>query len=324
MALAVALGASWWDLHRPRTLPPQGLFLRVQPGASLVSVASELTATGFLATTWNLRFWGRVLGSDRNLRPGDYWFHTPLSPRELLSEVESGRSGRQQVLVREGDTLDEIVEELAQRGFGGPDVLHCVLTRDELEVRVGSPPTGLEGYLFPDTYAFTWADDLESVFGAMITRFLERTSDLHAARQRLGLSVHEMVTLASIIEKETAIPEDRSLVSAVFHNRLRAGMKLQADPTTVYGREGKRDRPPSRADLDAEHAYNTYRRFGLPPGPICNPGRAALEAAVHPAPVDYLYFVARGDGTHAFARTLEEHNRNVARWRSAAAPEAKP
>ncbi|MCX8073364.1 MAG: endolytic transglycosylase MltG [Candidatus Binatia bacterium] len=317
-------GWSWWDMHRQRSLPPEGLFLRVEPGDTLSGVATELAEGGFLATTWNLKLWGKALGSDRRLRPGDYLFQAPLSPRQLLAELEAGRLGRHELLVREGDTVAEVAAQFAARGFGGADVLRCALQNDALRARVGNPPTGLEGYLFPDTYYFAWSDEPEVIVAAMLDRFQERTRDLHPARQRLGLSVHEMVTLASIIEKETGVADERPLVSAVFHNRLRAGMKLQADPTAIYGQE--RQGPPDRADLEAEHAYNTYRHFGLPPGPICNPGRAALEAAVNPAPVDYLYFVARGDGTHAFARSLEEHNRNVARWRgnSAAAPPSRP
>lgn len=305
---------SWWDIHYQRTLPPEGFFVRVGPGNTLGSVAEELAASGFAPSTWNLKLWAKALGSERRLRPGDYLFHGLLSPRELLAELESGRSGRQELLIREGDSLAEVATQFSAQGFGGTDVFRCTVENEGLRARVGFPPTGLEGYLFPDTYYFAWSEAPETMVATMIDRFLERTRDLHEARQRLGLSVHEMVTLASIIEKETAVPEERPLVSAVFHNRLRQGMKLQADPTAMYGRE--RDGPPRAADLQADHPYNTYRHFGLPPGPICNPGRASLEAAVNPAPVDYLYFVARGDGTHTFARSIEEHNRNVARWRN--------
>ncbi len=311
-AIFIALW-SWWDIHHQRTLPPEGFFVRVEPGDTLSKVAEELTATGFAPSRWNFTLWARALGSERKLRPGDYLFHGALSPRELLLELESGRLGRHEILIREGDSLADVIQQFGERGFGGADVLRCALASERLRARVGSPPTGLEGYLFPDTYSFTWSDAVETIVATMLDRFLEQTRDLHEARQRVGLSVHDMVTLASIIEKETAIAEERPLVSAVFHNRLRLGMKLQADPTTVYGRE--RNAPPNRADLQANHPYNTYRHFGLPPGPICNPGRASLEAAVNPAPVDYLYFVARGDGTHAFSRSIEEHRRNVTTWR---------
>ncbi len=305
---------SWWDIHFQRTLPPEGFFVRVEPGDTLRTVANQLAKGGFLSGTGNFTLWARALGSERRLRPGDYLFQGLLSPRELLAELESGRLGRQQFTIREGDSLADVARRFSERGFGGTDVFRCALESERLRTRIGSPPTGLEGYLFPDTYYFAWSEEAEAIVGNMIDRFLEQTRDLHEARQRVGLSVHEMVTLASIIEKETAVPEERPLVSAVFHNRLRQGMKLQADPTTTYG--SRRDGPPGPADLQADHPYNTYRHFGLPPGPICNPGRASLQAAVNPAPVDYLYFVARGDGTHAFGRSIEEHNRNVSRLRA--------
>lgn len=290
--------------------------MRVSAGDSFASVAAELVEQGFGSATWTFKLWARLLGADRGLRPGDYLFLTPISPRELFAELESGRRGRQTLRIREGDTLAEISRRFQELGFGGSDVFYCAARSPEVVARVGQPPTGLEGYLFPDTYAFTWSDTPQAILSTIVERFVERTGDLHGERARLGLSVHEMVTLASIIEKETAVPEERPLVAAVFHNRLRAGMKLQADPTTTYGNE--RPGPPQRKDLESPHAYNTYQHHGLPPGPICNPGRASLEAAVRPAPVDYLYFVARGDGTHVFSRSLEEHNRNVARWRNKA------
>lgn len=312
LAAAVA-GWSWWDVHRPRQLPAEGFFVRVSAGDTFGAVAAELVEQGFASSAWNLKLWGKMFGTDRALRPGDYWFHAPLSPRELFAELASGRRGQQVFLIREGDTLVDVARRFQELRFGGSDVFYCAARSAAVVARVRQPATGLEGYLFPDTYSFVWSDPPEAIVRTMVERFLERTRDLHAERERLGLSVHEMVTLASIIEKETAVPEERPLVAAVFHNRLRAGMKLQADPTATYGKE--RAGPPLRADLQSPHAYNTYQHYGLPPGPICNPGRAALEAAVRPAAVDYLYFVARGDGTHVFARSLEEHNRNVARWR---------
>jgi len=313
VGVALVCGAWWWDFQRPRALPPEGFFLRVGAGDSFGRVAEELAERGFVRTPWELKLWGKLTGSERLLRPGDYLFEHSLSPRQLLAELESGRLGPHVFLVREGDTLADVAEQFEALGFGGRDVFRCAAGSTALAERIGHPATGLEGYLFPDTYHFVWSERPEALVAAMLDRFVERTRDLDAERERLRMSVHEMVTLASIVEKETAVPEERPLVAAVFHNRLRAGMKLQADPTAMYG--SGRNGPPGRADLEAEHAYNTYRHFGLPPGPICNPGRASLEAAVRPAAVDYLYFVARGDGTHVFARTLEEHNRNVARWR---------
>src|SRR5207248_7335261 len=172
-------------------------------------------------------------------------------------------------------------------------------------------------YLFPDTYPLSRHTDAPKLVTLMVNRF-ERayTPALRAAADAQGLSVHQAVTLASMIEKETARPEERPLVAAVYENRLRIGMGLQCDPTVIYAlaREGKYTGNLRKDDLWFDSPYNTYRYPGLPPGPIASPGRASLEAAVHPAQVDFLYFVSRNDGTHAFARTLEEHNRNVQKF----------
>jgi len=176
------------------------------------------------------------------------------------------------------------------------------------------PRTGTEGYLFPDTYAIPLGTRPEDVLRLLVERFRTAVRRLDEARIQLGLSLHEMVTLASMIEKETGRDPERPLISAVFHNRLRAGMPLQSDPTAVYGRQRPRGTVTSE-ELKSPSPYNTYLRLGLPPGPICNPGLASLEAAVRPAAVDYLYFVARPDGSHEFSRSYEEHRRAIARNR---------
>jgi UPF0755 protein len=175
------------------------------------------------------------------------------------------------------------------------------------------PASGLEGYLFPDTYAFAWSTPPDRILAAMVERFREQTAALQARRLDAGMSEEDMVVLASVIEKETGVTEERALVSAVFHNRLRLGMPLQSDPTAMYGRDIHG--APTAADMAVDTPYNTYLHPGLPPGPICNPGLASMQAALTPAKVPYLYFVARKDGTHAFSRTLEEHNRAVAHFK---------
>jgi UPF0755 protein len=177
----------------------------------------------------------------------------------------------------------------------------------------GLPATGVEGYLFPDTYAFEWAMTPDAVVRAMLDRFREQSADLAERRMAAGLTEGEMVTLASVIEKETGRAEERALISGVFHNRLRDGMLLQSDPTVLYalGTPGGRL---TRADLAHPSPYNTYVHPGLPLGPIANPGRAALEAAIEPLSTDALYFVSRNDGSHEFSRSLDEHNRAVRRF----------
>jgi len=175
----------------------------------------------------------------------------------------------------------------------------------------------LEGYLFPETYALARHADPAKLIRAMVARFDHVfTPELRAAAQARGLTVRQAVTLASIVEKETAKADERPLVAAVYTTRLRIGMPLQCDPTVIYAlaKAGRYDGNIHRADLAFDSPYNTYRYPGLPPGPIASPGRAALEAAVHPADAQYLYFVSRNDGSHEFARTLDEHNRNVQKY----------
>jgi UPF0755 protein len=172
------------------------------------------------------------------------------------------------------------------------------------------PGTGVEGYLFPDTYAFSPMAEPADIVRAMLLRFRRESAALVARRAALGLSETDMVTLASVIEKETGQADERRLIAGVFHNRLRLGMPLQSDPTVLYGRSDGRG-PITRADLAAPGLYNTYVHRGLPLGPIANPGRAALEAAIDPAPTKALYFVSRNDGSHEFSDTLEAHNRAV-------------
>jgi len=189
-----------------------------------------------------------------------------------------------------------------------------VLDDPEFLAAENLPPSGAEGYLFPDTYAFPLATPQERMLRAMVKRFREAFDATLARRAlALGLSEQQVVTLASLVEEETGRPEERRLIAAVFMNRLRRGMPLQSDPTVLYGRPDD-DRKITRADLARPTPYNTYTIPGLPPAPIASPGRASLEAAVDPAPVDYLYFVARGDGTHEFSTTLAAHNTAVARY----------
>jgi UPF0755 protein len=249
---------------------------------------------------------------DRSVRSGEYRFDRPLSPIAVLATLRSPSAALHRVTIPEGSTLNQVAALLAAAGFGGADQFLCMAQDPDFLLRVDMPATGLEGYLFPDTYAFAWSTLPEQILAAMVARFREQTTALQERRRARHMSQEEMVILGSLIEKETGAAEERALISAVFHNRLQIGMPLQSDPTAVYGREGQGG--PTAADLDVESPYNTYLHRGLPPGPICNPGRAALEAALEPATAPYLYFVSRNDGTHAFSRTLEEHNRAVARF----------
>ena len=198
-------------------------------------------------------------------------------------------------------------------GYGGRDAFQCAMEDPALLLELQLPASGVEGFLFPDTYAFDPSAPPADIVRAMVLRFRTQTADLAAKREAMGLSETAMVTLASVIEKETGQADERPLISGVFHNRLRLGIPLQSDPTVLYGRGNGRS-PLTRTDLTSLQPYNTYVHKGLPPGPIANPGRAALEAAVAPTRTAALYFVSRNDGSHAFSETLDEHSRAVRRF----------
>jgi UPF0755 protein len=319
----------WRDLSTPAPLPPGGALVSVAPGETFRVTAERLQAAGVVRHGWIVRLWARWQGADRFVRGGDYRFDHPLSPMEILTVLRSPTAALHRVTIPEGSTVSQVAGLLAAAGYGGADVFLCVARAPDFLAGLDLPASGMEGYLFPDTYAFAWSTPPEQILTAMTQRFREQTASLQAQRQASGMSEAAMVILGSIIEKEAAAVTERALISAVFHNRLRLGMPLQSDPTTVYDHDG-RDAPthgaPTRADLAVDSPYNTYLHGGLPPGPICNPGRAAMAAAVAPADVPFLYFVARNDGTHAFSRTLEEHNRAVVRFQRGAtgAPRGNP
>ncbi|HLK12869.1 MAG TPA: endolytic transglycosylase MltG [Candidatus Binatia bacterium] len=312
-ALASAAGL-FLVLHRPGPPLAGPVTVSIGEGTRFAETAADLARRGVLRHPRLLTAWARLTGQDRAVHWGEYLITTPLSPLEVLARVTGPPDPLHAITIPEGRTVRDTVAALAAAGFGSEESFFCLLDDPAFLAAEDLPPEGAEGYLFPDTYAFPLATPQERILRTMIRRFREVFRPELALRAlRLGLTVEEAVTLASLIEEETARPEERRLVAAVFLNRLRRGMPLQSDPTVLYGRAGS-DRTITTADLRRPTPYNTYTIGGLPPTPIANPGRAALEAAVDPAPVDYLYFVARGDGTHEFSTTLAAHDAAVARY----------
>jgi UPF0755 protein len=308
---AAAAGAwAWRALHTPTPLAPAGAVVFVPPGEPFRGVAARLSSAGVVRHPLLLTAWARYHGLDRMVRSGEYRFTRALSPVEVLDLLQSRAEIAHSVTIPEGLTAGQVAALLEAEGFGGRDVFRCVMDDIGLLQEFALPVTGVEGYLFPDTYAFDPHEAPADLVRAMLTRFRQEGAALAARRTASGLSEVEMVTLASVIEKETGQADERKLISGVFHNRLRLGMPLQSDPTVLYGRIEARG-PITRADLDDRSPYNTYVHRGLPPGPIANPGRAALEAALDPAATRALYFVSRNDGSHEFSDTLEAHNRAV-------------
>ena len=267
------------------------------------------------ALTFRAALWMSHQG--RHLKAGEYRFDRAMTPFEVIDKLARGDVYVITVTFPEGQTIAEMAKIFEAHGVGTA-ASFVQAAKDAALIRDLDPVAkDLEGYLFPETYALPRRTDATKLIAMMVARFKKvLTPELRDAAAARSLSVRQMVTLASIVEKETAKADERPLVAAVYTTRLRIGMPLQCDPTVIYGltKAGRYDGNIHKEDLSFDSPYNTYRYPGLPPGPIASPGRASLDAAVHPADADYLYFVSRNDGSHEFARTLEEHNRNVQKF----------
>ena len=292
-------------------------FVDVPPGVGSRSIGERLAAAGVVRDPWTFRVALYISGQGRHLKAGEYRFDRPMRPSEVIDKIALGDVFQISLTFPEGLTIAEMSKIFESHGFGtAADFVAAA--RDVEPIRAIDPVArDLEGYLFPETYALPRKTSASKLVRLMVSRFDHvLTPAVREAAAAHNLSVRQLVTLASIVEKETAKPEERPQVAAVYHNRVRIGMALQCDPTVIYAltRAGRYDGNLHRDDLMFDSPYNTYRYPGLPPGPIASPGRASLEAAANPASVDYLYFVSRNDGSHEFARTLDEHNRNVQKY----------
>jgi UPF0755 protein len=302
---AAGLGAFWLKqaYERPGPLAAETVLI-VPAGAGVGEIAADLVRAGVIAGPWTFRALVRLTGADRGLRAGEYAFAAGVPLKAVIEKLHSGDTVRRRFTVIEGSTRAAVATALAAHtAMSGP-----------------MPALPTEGWLAPDTYFYSYGDGREALVRRMHGAQDAKLAELWRRRSP-GLpyrTPEEAVILASIVEKETALPAERPRIAAVFVNRLRRGMRLQSDPTVIYaltGGVGELGRDLTRDDLATPSPYNTYAANGLPPGAICNPGEASLAAALNPAATGDLYFVADGEGGHAFAETLDEHNRNVARWR---------
>ncbi len=285
--------------------------IRVEQGDSLATVVRKLREQQLIANGFLFSLWARLNGVEKRIHQGLYRFETRVPPREILDRLVTGRGIFQTVTIPEGFTVREIAELLEKMQIAGKDKFIAEADNAHLLTTLGLNEKGLEGYLFPSTYHFTPSTPEKDIIATMAEQF--RKISLPVLNQRSGaaeLTSHEILTLASIIEKETGIESERPAVSAVFHNRLKRQMPLQSDPTVIYGLKNFNGNL-TRKDLQEPTPYNTYRIAGLPPGPICNPGLSSIRAALQPAQVSYLYFVSKNDGTHLFSETIEAHNQAV-------------
>ena len=291
--------------------------VEIPPGSGTRAIGDALISAGVVrdSITYRLAVW--LSGDARRLKAGEYRFDRPMTAREVVDKIATGDVDLVRITFREGLTIADMAAVFETQGLGTAASFREAAGNAKAIADLDPAATDLEGYLFPETYSVSRHVEAAKLVAAMVDRFkvVLTPALLEAARAR-GLTLRQFVTLASIVEKETGATSERAMVAAVYANRLKIGMGLQCDPTVIYAlqRAGKFDGNLRRDDLAFDSPYNTYRYAGLPPGPIAAPGKEALEAAARPADVDYLYFVSRNDGTHVFASTLAEHNRNVSQW----------
>ena len=302
-----------WALFVPVS-PTGQKFVLLRPGYSTRRIAAELKSAKVIRSEYSFVIW-RYFHRKHSLKAGEYLFESPANEIDVHKRLVRGDIYVYTVVIPEGYTMFDIANAIQESGLGSRDEFLKIAQSETALVSDLAPEAhSLEGYLFPNTYQFTRTQSMPEMVSAMVKQFRQ-------IAQQIGLTndVQKTVTMASIIEKETGIPDERPLVASVYYNRLANHIALDADPSVIYAEllNGNYQGALHHADMRIDSPYNTYRHPGLPPGPIGNPGKSSLEAAMHPAQTDYYYFVSDGNGRHRFAHSLEEHNRNVAAYRRA-------
>lgn len=334
----LAAVAVWLWRYPDQPGPPrsEAVTVEIPPGVGLVGIRTILARSGVIDDDSRFLLLAKWMKAASHLKAGEYAFPPGLSPRAVLLLLVSGKTVPRAITFPEGITLAQAADIVAAGGWGERQDFLRLVAEPEFIGRLGLAAANLEGNLFPDTYFFEKGTGLATIITTMVRRMGQVLDEEDRRRKERGrgqpagetgesgepgeanngqpLTRHELLTLASIIEKETALAVERPLVAKVFLNRLRVGMKLQADPTVIYGL-AKFGAPLTKTDLETATPYNTYVNRGLPVGPICNPGRTAIAAVLAPAKEDYYYFVSQNDGSHYFSQTLSEHNQAVARYR---------
>ena len=304
---------------RPVSKDAYAMNIAIDQGLGADKIAKLLEDKGLIRDRRVFLLLARFKNASRNLKAGEYSLSLHMGYLEILDKLENGNVILRKFTVPEGMTIDQIAELWGKQKFGRKEEFIQAASRTELLKKLDIKPErigifNLEGYLFPETYQFADGTDANTVVNLMFQEFCRRVKDLSIKDKKVRMSIHEVVTLASIIEREANVNEERPIISAVYHNRLKQNRKLEADPTVLYALENFK-RSLTFGDLKIDSPYNTYKYSGLPPGPICNPGMASILAVLNPAENGYLYFVARGDGMHYFSRTFREHQRAIAKAR---------
>jgi UPF0755 protein len=330
--LAVLACGGWlaWALMQPVT-PAGQTFVLLHPGYSSRRIAKELQSAGVIRSAHAFVLW-HYLRHKHSLKAGEYLFDKSATSIDVHRRLVRGDVYFHTVVIPEGYNMFDIAQAIQNAGLGSSEDFLKVATSDtDLIADLAPGAKTLEGYLFPNTYEFTRMQTMQEMAAAMVKQFRQVAKEIGLTKdakitdvkntdlQNQTSDLQQIVTLASIIEKETAAPEERPLVASVYYNRMAKHGPLQADPSVIYAEllQGSYSGALHHADMQFNSDYNTYTHPGLPPGPIGNPGRSSLEAAMHPADSDFFYFVSNGNGHHRFAKTLEEHNQNVAAYRKA-------
>lgn len=312
---AVVLFLTFQFMHNGASDVSNDVVFEVLPGQGMNLVSQQLESKGLVKNAWVFALYARLAGESPKLKRGEYQLNTLMTPDQIMSVITSGKSIFRNLTFAEGLTVFDVAEILEKAGYGTyTDNLAMMFNKDFVKSLLAEPQESLEGYLFPETYQVTKFDTSKDIIAQMVNRFLLVWKDYENLAQLAGWTRHQAVTFASIVEKETGAKSDRPLVSSVFHNRLKKNMRLQTDPTVLYGIAIVQKKMPNnitRTDLVTPTPYNTYTNAGLPPTAISNPGRDAFEATFKPAQTNYLYFVSRNDGTTNFSESLTDHNKAV-------------
>ena len=306
---------SFQFMHSGASDESNEVIFEVAPGQGMNFVAQMLSEKGLVKNGWLFAQYARITGESPKLKRGEYSLNTNMNPDQILAVITSGKSIFRNLTFAEGLNIFDVAEILEKAGYGtAAENIELMLNKDFIKTLLGEDQPSLEGYLFPETYQVTKFDTVKDILTQMVGRFLVVWKDYENLAKLSGWTRHQTVIFASLVEKETGAKSDRPLVSSVFHNRLKKNMRLQTDPTVLYGVAMTQRKMPNnitKSDLLTPTPYNTYTNYGLPPTAISNPGKEAFEATFRPAQTEFLYFVSKNDGTTQFSESLNQHNNAV-------------
>jgi UPF0755 protein len=313
--LTIVLSFALFCVTAPSLEKTGEIAVEIPQGSSLNKISALLEEAGAIRGKLRFKLLAKLMKMERNLKFGEYRFMLPLTPLSILRKIASGDVVAYLITFPEGSTIFDVARNIESAGLSSAAAVLQQAADAQFVNSLGIEGQGLEGYLFPETYKFNRGSSAEVILKRMVDRFNKVfNQDMEKQAVGVGLSKRKLVTLASLVEKETGCTEEKPVIAAVFLNRLEKGMRLDCDPTVIYSLKLENSAFNERLNknhLKKESPYNTYVNFGLPPGPICSPGLDSIQAVLHPAKVSYLYFVSKNDGTHQFSETLEEHNRAV-------------